>query len=99
MGPDWFSAFLLKDDLIGKNLRLQLVKMLNEDNIPSYLKNSRLVLLSKTNKSSVDMSDIRPIAVLSQLTKILLKAIRNKIEESGSKFLESGSYQTGFKRS
>ena len=73
--------------------------MLNEDNNPSYLKNLRLVLLSKTNKSSVDMSDIRPIAVLSQLTKILEKAIRNKIEESGSKFLESGSYQTGFKRS
>lgn len=92
-------AFLHKDDLIGKNLRLQLVKMLNEDKIPSHLKNSRLVLLSKTNKSSVNMSDIRPIAVLFQLTKILEKTIRNKIEESGSKLLESGIYQTGFKRS
>ncbi len=58
--------------------------MLNEDNIPSYLKNSRLVLLSKTNKSSADLSDIRPIAVLSQLTKILEKAIKNKIDEYGS---------------
>ena len=71
---------------------MQLVRMLNEDNIPSYLKNSRLVLLSKTNKSSVEMSDIRPIAVLSQLTKILEKAIKNKIEEFGSMLLESGSY-------
>ena len=58
-----------------------------------------MVLLSKINKSSAILHNIRPIAVLSLLTKILEKAIKNKIEESGIRLLESGEYQNGFKRS
>ena len=54
--------------------------MLNEDNIPNYLKSSRLILLSKSSKSSAELNDIRPIAVLSQIMKVLEKAIKNKLE-------------------
>jgi hypothetical protein len=49
--------------------------MLNEDSIPNYMKTSRLVLLSKTNKNSAKLRDTRPIAILSQLMKILEKTV------------------------
>ena len=54
--------------------------MLNGDSIPDYLKHSRLVLLSKNSKTTATLEDIRPIAVLTQLAKVLEKAIKNKIE-------------------
>jgi len=41
-----------------------LVRMLNEDQIPDYLKEARLVLLSKTGKTSATLDDIRPIALI-----------------------------------
>ncbi len=65
LGDDWFGIALLQDKEVGQNLRLQLVKMLNEDRIPSYLKTSRLILLSKNNKTSAKIKDTRPIAILS----------------------------------
>ena len=64
-----------------KNRRLQLVKMLNNYCIPGYLKHSRLIMLSKNGKICVGLEDIRPITVLSQLTKVLEKATKNKAEE------------------
>lgn len=72
--------------------------MLNEDSIPDYLKHARLVLLSKNGKSCASLNDIRPIAVLSQLSKVLEKAIKNKLEERESGLFNSGNYQTGFKK-
>ena len=64
--------------------------MLNEDSIPEYLKHSRLVLLSKKSKSTATIADIRPIAVLQQLAKVLEKAIINKMESEHSKLLMTG---------
>jgi hypothetical protein len=49
--------------------------MLNEDSISNYMKTSRLVLLSKTNKTSAKLREMRAIAVLSQLMKILEKTV------------------------
>jgi hypothetical protein len=54
--------------------------MLNNDCIPGYLKHSMLIMLSKNGKTCAGLEDIRPIAVLSQLTKVLEKAIKNKAE-------------------
>ena len=95
---DWFALSLLNEKDQGHNLRKKLVRMLNEDKVPNYLKASRLVMISKTNKKSAQLKDIRQIAVLSQLMKILEKAIKNKLESSGSKMFQSGNYQTGFKK-
>lgn len=81
LGEDWFNVSLLKDKEIGKDLRAQLVKMLNEDVIPDYLKHSRLVMLSKCSKTTASLGDIRPISVLTQLAKVLEKAIKNKMEQ------------------
>lgn len=65
LGEDWFTVSLLKDKELGSHLRAQLVKMLNEDATPDYLKHSRLVLLSKSSKTTASFADIRPIAVLT----------------------------------
>ena len=70
--------------------------MLNKDNIPDYLKEGRLVLLSKNRKTTASLDEIKPIAVLPQIMKVLEKAIKNKLEATGSKLLLVGSYQTGF---
>ena len=45
MVEDWFFGGLLSDKDMGLNLIKNLVRMLNEDNIPDYLKEARLVLL------------------------------------------------------
>ena len=70
--------------------------MLNKDNIPDYLKEGRLGLLSKNRKTTASLDEIKPIAVLPQIMKVLEKAIKNKLEATGSKLLSVGSYQTGF---
>ena len=66
--------------------------MLNTDTIPDYLKKARLTLLSKNGKSTASLDDIRPIAVLPQIMKVLEKAIKNKLEALGSKLLSVGQY-------
>ena len=96
LGEDWAFVALLKDKDVGQNLRLQLVRMLNEDSIPDYLKHARLVLFTKNGKSCAGFFYFRPIAVLSQLTKVLENAIKNKLEESESGLLNSRNYQSGF---
>lgn len=92
MGEDWFFGGLLTDIELGQHLRVQLVKMLNEDNIPDYLKEARLVLLSKNGKTTASLDDIRRIAVLPQIMKVLEKAIKNKIEALDSNLLSVGKY-------
>ena len=72
--------------------------MLNEDSITNYLKSSRLIMLSKTNKSSVKLKDTWPIAVLSQLIIILEKAFKNKLEHNDSKLCETGDFKQALKR-
>lgn len=54
--------------------------MLNNDDIPDYLKIARLTLFSKNNKTKAALDDIRPIAVLSHIIKVLEKVIKNKLE-------------------
>jgi hypothetical protein len=51
------------------------------ENIPDYLKEGRLVPLSKNKgKDMATLKDIRPIIVRSHLAKILEKATLAKIE-------------------
>lgn len=51
--------------------------MLNENCMPNYLKTSRLIMFSKTNKTSAKLKRYaRPNAVLSQLMKVLEQAIK-----------------------
>ena len=57
-----------------------------------YLKVARMVLFSKTGRAEVQLNDIRPIAIMSHLTKIIEKAIKNKLEELDSKLLQAKDY-------
>lgn len=96
LGEDWFVGKLLLDKDVGSHLRKQLLHMLNTDSIPSYLKRARKQLIFKTNKTTVAMDDVRPIAKLPQIMKVLEKTIKNKLEKLGSKMLKVGPYYTGF---
>jgi hypothetical protein len=66
--------------------------MLKNDDIPDYLKVAKLMLISKNGKTTASLKDIRPIAILSHITKVLEKAMKNKLEATGSKLLHHGSY-------
>ena len=86
LGPDGFSGGILKPDqdrhqpttrILG-----QVREMLNDpDTIPHYLREGRLIPLSKNKgKDIAALKDIRPIVVRSHLAKILEKATLAKIE-------------------
>ena len=69
--------------------------MLNSDNIHDYLKVARLTMLAKNGKPNVQLDDIRPIAILPHITKVIEKAIKSKIE-TDSEMFKVEKYQTGF---
>ena len=66
--------------------------MINNDEIPDNLKVARLTLISKNGKTAAALDEIRPIAILSHIIKVLEKAIKNKLETSMSKLLAIGKY-------
>ena len=83
LGEDWFDGSLLLNKDVGKHLQEQIRNMLNFCHIPEYLKISRLNLLSKTDKTQVGVDEVRPIAILSHVLKVIEKAIKNKAEDLG----------------
>ena len=86
MGPDGFHGSILKpdqpNDPLTNNIVGQLIQMLERPaSIPNYLKEGRLVPLSKNKgKDLAGLKDIRPIIVRSHLAKILEKATLAKLE-------------------
>ena len=50
--------------------------MLNNDDIPEYLKEVRLILISKNCKTTAELDDVRPLAILSHVIKVLEKPSR-----------------------
>jgi hypothetical protein len=53
--------------------------------------------MSKTGRQEAEITETRPIMILSHLTKIIEKVIKNKLEKIQSKFLITDDYQSGFK--
>lgn len=70
---------------------------LNLNWIPDYLKQAKLVMISKTSSSEAKIEDYRPIMVTSHLAKVLEKCIKNKITQLKSSMLQTGDYQSAFK--
>lgn len=66
-----FDSHLLLDEKVFANFSTLFNKELNCNEIPQYLKESRMVLLSKTGQEEVKLSDIRLIAVTSHLKKVI----------------------------
>lgn len=58
-----FDGSVLKDKTIRKNVAEFTTNALNSNNLPDYLWEFRLKLLSKTRSSEVKVVDIRPIAI------------------------------------
>ena len=76
----------------------EITNALNNSQIPEYLRVGRLVPLQKTlTKGPCGLDEIRPIVVRSHLSKIMEKAILEKIKSQAPHLIASKVYQTGFK--
>ena len=76
----------------------EIADALNNSQIPDYLRVGRLVPLQKTyTKGPSSLDDIRPIVVRSHLSKIMEKAILERIKSESLHLIQSQVYQTGFK--
>ena len=76
----------------------EIADSLNRAQIPEYLRVGRLVPLQKTfTKGPCNLDEIRPIGVRSHLSKIMEKAILEKIKSQCPHLIASKVYQTGFK--
>ena len=72
--------------------------MMSQCKLPEYMRQGRLVPLSKVKESNnVKVGDIRPIVVRSHLSKIVEKALLERIKKHSWHLLETQYYQTGFK--
>jgi hypothetical protein len=93
-----FSGELLSDKRIRQAVLDDIQKMLNSAKVPAYLKEARLTAMSKTDSQAVRVDQTRPLMILSHNTKIIEKAVKNKIRELGSRLFDTESYQCGFKK-
>ena len=84
--PDRFNGVaLLQNEELLKKVAAELVIMLNFGTIPDYLKEARVVALSKVRGTSeVEADDVRFIAMRSHLSKVIEKAILAKLREGNS---------------
>lgn len=81
-------------------MNFEIANALNMRVIPDHLKSGRLVPLKKTlTKGPVSLDDIRPIVVRSHISKIMEKAILQKIHDTCPHLIATKMYQTGFKES
>ena len=99
LGPDCFDGNTLKKNSdLNNKMMMEITDALNSANLPEYLRVGRLVPLQKTaTKGPVALDDIRPIVVRSHISKIMEKAILEKINETCPHVIASKIYQTGFK--
>lgn len=81
VGVDEFDGQLLLEKDIKLTVKTFILKTLNLNQVPDYLKISKLILLSKSKSSETTMDNTRPIMVNSHLTKIIEKTIKNKLDE------------------
>ena len=76
----------------------EIADSLNNAQIPGYLRVGRLVPLQKTfTKGPCNLDEIRPIVVRSHLSKIMEKAILERIKSTCPHIISSKVYQKGFK--
>ena len=67
--------------------------MLNSINLPEYLSDGRLILLSKSDQEYPEVDQTRPLVVTSHLLKIVEKTILDKLSNQlNSQILPKYSY-------
>jgi hypothetical protein len=83
---------------LSEKIMAEITDALNTMRIPEYLRVGRLVPLQKTStKGPVGLDEIRPIVVRTLVSKIMEKAILEKIYKTCPHVIASKVYQTGFK--
>jgi hypothetical protein len=94
LGPDSFDGnVLLKSSELHDKVCADIAIALNIGSIPDHLKVGRMIALSKRKGSSVVSSkEVRHIAILSHLTKIIEKTILDKVIASKSELLRTRLY-------
>ena len=94
LGPDCFDGNLLtKTEELGVKVMTEIADALNNSRIPDYLRVGRLVPLQKTyTKGPSSLDDIRPIVVRSHLSKIMEKAILERIKLESPHLIKSQVY-------
>jgi hypothetical protein len=81
LGPDNFDGNLLKDDTIRAKLILAIKSWVRTGDFPKYLSEGRLILLSKDNNEVAEVSNTRPIVVLSHIAKVIEKSLVGKLKQ------------------
>ena len=99
LGPDCFDGNIIcQNEQLGTKITTEIATALNNSQIPDYLKVGRLVPLQKTfTKGPCSLDEIRPIVVRSHISKIMEKAILERIKNTCPHLIKSKVYQTGFK--
>jgi hypothetical protein len=78
---------------LGDKVMEEIADSLNRAQIPEYLRVGRLVPLQKTfTKGPCNLDEIRPIVVRSHLSKIMEKAILEKIKSQCPHLIASKVY-------
>jgi hypothetical protein len=94
LGPDCFDGNALRSSTeLSDKIMTEITDALNTVRIPEYLRVGRLVPLQKTSsKGPVTLDDIRPIVVRSHVSKIMEKAILEKINRTCPHVIASKVY-------
>ena len=80
-------------EVVRNKVVFEIANSLNSAKIPDYLRSGRLVPLQKTQtKGPVSLDDIRPIVVRSHISKIMEKAILEKIRVHCPHLIETKIY-------
>jgi hypothetical protein len=91
-------TFSARMSSLSEKVMSEIAEALNNATIPDYLRVGRLVPLQKTfTKGPCALDEIRPIVVRSHLSKIMEKAILERIKTQFPHLIASKVYQTGFK--
>ena len=94
LGPDCFDGNILsKNEQLNEKVLSEITDSLNNSDIPEYLRVGRLIPLQKTfTKGPCALDEIRPIVVRSHLSKIMEKAILERIKSQFPHLIASKVY-------
>jgi hypothetical protein len=60
--------------------------MLNTNSVPDYMKQAKMNLTVKTGRTDAKLNELRLLAILSHLTKVLEKAVKTNLKKIQSDF-------------
>ena len=89
IGPDGFDGTACKmNDQLRMRVTHEIAQLMTQGTLPSYLREGRLVPLSKVKESNnVKLGDIRPIVVRYHLSKVIEKTLFQRIKGGSCTYL------------